>query len=355
MKKQRLESAFLLTGLATLATIPVYATIGSSIQPGTSSNNHLIAQKAPAQITLVSYAVTRAAYEKLIPKFIAKWKKEKGQDITIKTSYGGSGTQTRAVIDGLEADVVALALGLDLNKIEKAGLIKPGWQKRAPHNAIVTHSVVAFETRKGNPKHIKNWNDLARPDVQVITGNPKTSGGARWNFLGIWGSVVENRGNQAKAADFVTKVYKNVPFLAKDSREASNAFYQKNQGDVLLNYENEVILAAQKGQTKPNYIVPAINISIDAPVAVVDKVVDKHQTRAIAEAFVRYLFTDEAQEIFAQTGYRPVSPTVAKQFEHKFPKPTKLFTVGSLGGWESVQKKFFDDGAIFDQVFSKSH
>lgn len=351
MRKQGLHSTFFVTSLAAIATIPVYAAVQQASKP--NANNQLIAQSAPAQITLVSYAVTKEAYSKIIPKFVAKWKKEKGQDITIKTSYGGSGTQTRAVIDGLEADVVALALGLDVNKIEKAGLIKPSWQKRSPNNAIVTHSVVAFETRKGNPKKIKTWNDLTKPGVQVITGNPKTSGGARWNFLGIWGSVAQNGANEAKKVDFVSKVYKNVPFLPKDSREASNAFYQKNQGDVLLNYENEVILAAQKGETSPDYIVPATNISIDAPVAVVDKVVDKHKTRAIAEAFVKYLFTNEAQEIFAQTGFRPVNRVVAKQYEKKFPKVTKLYTVSSFGGWDAAQKKFFDEGAIFDQIFRK--
>jgi len=354
MKRKNLTTAFLMTGLTAGALIPVYGAVQASQNNIANANTQLIAQQGQtAELTLVSYAVTKAAYDKLIPKFVAKWKKEKGQEITIKTSYGGSGTQTRAVIDGLEADVVALALGLDIKKIEKAGLIQPGWEKKAPYGAIVTHSVVAFETRKGNPKGIKSWNDLIKPGVQVVTGNPKTSGGARWNFLGLWGSVTQNGGSEAKALDFVTKVYKNVPILPKDAREASDVFYKKGQGDVLLNYENEVILAGKQGQDAPDYNVPATNISIDAPIAVVDKVVDKHGTRVIAEAFVKYLFTPEAQRIFADTGFRPVDPTVAKEVEKKFPKVNKLYKVDSFGGWETVQKKFFDDGAIFDQVLSK--
>ena len=278
------------------------------------------------------------------------WKKEKGQDVVIRESYGGSGSQTRAVIDGLAADVVALALAGDIKKIEKAGLIQPGWEKEAPNNSIVTHSVVALETRAGNPKKIKTWADLTKPDVKIVTANPKTSGGAKWNFLALWGAVVKNGGNETQALKFVTNVFKNVAVLPKDSREASDAFYKKGQGDVLLNYENEVILAAQQGKTDTSYIVPPVNISIDAPVTVVDKNVDKHGNRQVSEAFVKFLFTPEAQREFTKVGFRPVNSTVAQEVRTKFPPISRLYTVADLGGWNTVQKKFFEDGAIFDKV-----
>lgn len=302
------------------------------------------------QITLVTYAVTRSAYEKIIPKFAAKWQKEKGQKVTFKQSYGGSGSQTRAVIDGLDADVVQLALASDVDKIQKAGLIQPGWEKEVPNNGIVTKSVIALVTRPGNPKKIKDWRDLARPEVKTVTANPKTSGVARWNFLGLWGSVTQTGGSEAKAREFTTKVYNNVPVLPKDAREATDVFYKQGQGDVLLNYENEILLAKSKGETEP-YIIPPVNISIDAPVAVVDKNAAKKGTTEVATAFVKYLFTPEAQEEFAKTGFRPVNSAVAGKYASKFPKVPKLYTVAAFGGWGQVQDKFFKDGGIFDQVF----
>ena len=302
------------------------------------------------QITLVTYAVTRSAYEKIIPNFAAKWQKEKGQKVTFKQSYGGSGSQTRAVIDGLDADVVQLALASDVDKIQKAGLIKPGWEKEVPNNGIVTKSVVALVTRAGNPKKIKDWRDLARPEVKTVTANPKTSGVARWNFLGLWGSVTQTGGSEAKAREFTTKVYNNVPVLPKDAREATDVFYKQGQGDVLLNYENEILLAKSKGENEP-YIIPPVNISIDAPVAVVDKNTAKKGTTEVATAFVKYLFTPEAQEEFAKTGFRPVNSSVASKYASKFPKVPKLYTIAAFGGWGQVQDKFFKDGGIFDQVF----
>ncbi|MBA4445195.1 sulfate ABC transporter substrate-binding protein [Cylindrospermopsis raciborskii CS-506_D] len=318
-----------------------------------ANQNKLISQKPKTvEITLVSYAVTKAAYSKIIPEFVAKWKREKGQDVIIKESYGGSGTQTRAVIDGLQADVVGLALALDTKRIEKAGLINPGWEKEAPNNSIVTRSVVAIETRAGNPKGINTWKDLTKPGVKIVTANPKTSGGARWNFLALWGSVTRNGGNEKQALDFVQKVFKNVVVLPKDAREASDAFYKKNQGDVLLNYENELILAAQQGKADTTYAVPPTNISIEGPVTVVDKIVDKRGTREVSEAFVEFLFTPQAQREFAKVGFRPVDPTVAKEVANKFPKIVKLYTVSNLGGWDAVQKQFFADGAIFDRIQS---
>ena len=320
------------------------STAGGSSSPG--------AKTGDLQLTLVSFAVTRAAHDQIIPKFIEKWKQEHNQNITFNQSYGGSGSQTRAVVDGLEADVVHLSLALDTKKIEKAGLIQPGWEKEAPNGAIVSKSVAALVTREGNPKGIKNWSDLTKDGVKVITANPKTSGGARWNFLGIWGSVTRTGGNDAKALDFTTKVFKNVPVLPKDAREASDVFFKQGQGDVLINYENEVILAAQNGQKQP-YVVPEVNISIDNPVAVVDKNVDKHGTREVAEAFVQFLYTPEAQREFAKAGFRPVDPTVGEEAK-QYKKLNTLFTIQDLGGWDSIQKKFFNDGAIFDEIQSAS-
>lgn len=342
-RKSLFSTLFLATGLSISTIFPVSS--------ATLQKPQLISQSGKkVEITLVTYAVTKAAYSKIIPQFVAKWKREKGQDVLIRESYGGSGSQTRAVIDGLPADVVALALALDTKKIEQAGLIKPGWEKEAPNNAIVTRSVVALETRAGNPKNIKNWTDLVKPGVKIVTANPKTSGGARWNFLALWGAVVKNSGNETQALKFVTDVFKNVVVLPKDARESSDAFYKKGQGDVLINYENEVILAAQQGKTDTSYTVPPVNISIEGPVAVVDKNVDKRGTREVSEAFVKFLFTPEAQREFAKVGFRPVNSTVAQEVKNKFPYIARLYTVGDLGGWGNVQKKFFADGAIFDKI-----
>ncbi|HEY9728596.1 MAG TPA: sulfate ABC transporter substrate-binding protein [Chroococcales cyanobacterium] len=307
------------------------------------------ANKGDVQLTLVSFAVTKAAHDNIIPKFVEQWKKEHNQNVTFQQSYGGSGSQTRAVIDGLEADVVHLALALDTKKIEKAGLIQPGWEQKAPNDAIASKSVAAIVTREGNPKAIKTWADLAKNGVKVITANPKTSGGARWNFLALWGSVSKTGGDEKKAEDFTTKVFKNVPVLPKDAREASDVFFKQGQGDALINYENEMILAKQQGEKLP-YIVPDVNISIDNPVAVVDKNVDKHGNREVAEAFVKYLYTPEAQREFAKAGFRPVDPTVEQEVASQFPKVKTLFTVKDLGGWGDIQKKFFDDGAVFDKI-----
>lgn len=326
-------------------------TSGGGASPGTGGASPVANKSGDVELTLVSYAVTRAAYEKIIPQFTEQWKKEHNQNVNINQSYGGSGSQTRAVIDGLEADVVALALALDTKKIEKAGLIQPGWESEAPNEAIVTKSVGALVTREGNPKNIQTWADLGKDGVKVITANPKTSGGARWNFLGLWGAVTKTGGDDAKAQEFVTKVFKNVPVLPKDAREASDAFFKQGQGDVLINYENEVILAGLNGQKLP-YVVPDVNVSIDNPIAVVDKNVDKHGNREVAEAFVKFLFTPAAQREFAKVGFRPVDATVEQEFADKYPKIKTLFTAKDLGGWDEIQPKFFDDGAIFDKIQS---
>lgn len=339
--------------LAIGLALPV-VTIGATVSAApTVPQSQLISQKPQTvELTLVSYAVTKEAYSKIIPLFQEKWKREKNQEVKFNESYGGSGSQTRAVIDGLEADVTNLSLGLDTGKLQQAGLVNPGWENRAPNQAIVTRSVIAFVTRAGNPKGIRTWADLTKPGVSVITANPKTSGVARWNFLGLWGATSQTGGNDDAARSYVTRVFKNVPILGKDARESTDIFYKKRQGDVLLNYENETILAAQKGEKGFFTGVPQVNISIDNPVTVVDKVVDERGTRAIAEAFVQFLYTPEAQREFAKVGFRPADSTVAKEFDKKFSKVTKLCTVRDFGGWNSVQKKFFDDGSLFDQIYT---
>jgi sulfate/thiosulfate transport system substrate-binding protein len=306
----------------------------------------------PVKLTLVSYAVTKQAYEKIIPKFVAEWKAKTGQEVTFEQSYGGSGSQTRAVIDGLEADIVQLALAGDVKKIEKAGLIEPGWEKEAPNEAIVTHSVAALVTRPGKPK-VEKWSQLGEGQLKVITANPKTSGGAKWNFLALWGSVAQTGGDEPKALAFAENVLKNTPVLPKDARESSDVFYKQGQGDVLINYENEVLLAKLKGDTQPFYVPTDANISIDAPVAVVDKNVDKHGTRKVAEAFVKFLYAPEAQREYAKVGFRPVDASVLKEVEAQYPKVKKLITVKDFGGWSKIDEKFFKDGAIFDQIQTK--
>ena len=343
--------SLLLVGI-TLSLAIVSCQQGTPNNPAATSGGASSAgNKGKVELTLVSFAVTKAAHEAIIPKFVEQWQKEKGQTVTFSESYGGSGSQTRAVIDGLEADIVHLALALDTAKIEKAGLIGPGWEKEAPNEGIVSKSVAAIVTREGNPKGIKTWEDLSKDGVKLITADPKTSGVARWNFLALWGSILKTGGDDTKALDFTSKVYKNVPILTKDAREATDVFFKQGQGDALINYENEIILASQKGE-KPNYTIPDVNVSIDNPIAIVDKNVDKHGTREVAEAFVKYLYTPEAQREFAKAGFRPVDETVAKEaeFVQKYPPVKTLFTAKDLGGWGEIQKKFFDDGATFDKI-----
>lgn len=323
----------------------------SSAIASCSSNSKASGDK-PIKLTLVSYAVTQQAYKNIIPKFAAEWKAKTGQTVIFDQSYGGSGSQTRAVVDGLEADVVALALALDTKKIEDAGLIQPGWEQELPNDSIVHKSVAALVTRDPNLK-ISKWSDLARDDIKVITANPKTSGGARWNFLVLWGAVKQAGGSDIEAQNFVEKVFANVPVLPKDARESSDVFYKQGQGNVLINYENEVILAKQQGDSLPYFVPTDYNISIDNPVAVVDANVDKNGTREVAEAFAEYLFTPEAQREFAKVGFRPVNETVSTEFASQYPKVQNLFTVGDLGGWNQVQTQFFADQGLFDRIQNK--
>ncbi|WP_396136550.1 sulfate ABC transporter substrate-binding protein [Chamaesiphon sp. VAR_48_metabat_403] len=302
--------------------------------------------KKDVEITLVGYAVPKAAHDRIIKKFVAKWQQEHNQKVTFKQTYGGSGSQTRAVIDGLPADVVHLALGGDVNKLVQASLVAKDWDKKLPNNAIVAKSVAAIITRPGNPKNIKSFADLARPDVKWVTANPKTSGGARWNFLALWDSAIKAGGNEAKATEFVTTAFKNVVVQPKDAREATDAFAKQGQGDALLNYENEILFAKERGQSL-DYVVPDVNVSIDTPVAIVDKNVDKHGNREVVEAFVKYMFTPESQAEFVKLGYRP-APTSAS--DPRFPQVKTLGTIAEYGGWNDFQKKFFDDGGVYDKI-----
>ncbi len=307
------------------------------------------AQKQDVELTLVGYAVPKAAHDAIIPKFQEKWKAEKGQNVTFKQSYGGSGSQTRAIIDGLEADVVHLAIGADVNKLVKAGFVSDDWTKRVPNNGIVGETVAAIITREGNPKNIKTFADLTKPDVKWVTADPKTSGGARWNYFALWNYAKKQGNDDAKALEFVTSAYKNVAVLAKDARESTDAFAKQGQGDALVNYENEVILARQKGQ-KLDYVIPDINISIDTPTTIIDKNVDKHGTREVAQAFVEYLFTPEAQREFAKVGFRPLGDLgKEKEFVSQFPAVKQLGRIDDFGGWQQAQKAF-EDGGQFDQI-----
>lgn len=317
----------------------------------------LAAPKAPAaapqELLLVSYAVTKAAYDKIIPAFEADWKKKTGQTVRIKTSFGGSGSQTRAVLDGLEADVVGLAMEADVLKLEAKGLIQPGWQKELPNNSIATNSTIAFFLRPGNPKKISTWEDLNNKGVDVVTANPKTSGGARWSFLGLWGNQIQTGKSEAQARAYVGSVLRNVDVLPKDAREATDTFVKRHKGDVLLNWETEAILARKNREWTVPYKLPSPNVLTEMPIAVVDRNVDKHGTRKVAEAFSKFLFTPTAQKLFVDNGFRPVTPAGKAYARGKF-QEVQFFRISDFGGWAAFDKKFFGKGGVWDQIFSKS-
>jgi sulfate transport system substrate-binding protein len=312
-----------------------------------------IASKPEVKLNLVSFSVTKAAHDQIIPKFVEKWQKEHNQKVIFERSYGGSLAQADDIIAGKqEADVVHLALPLDVTRISQAGLIHNGWEDRVPRRGVVSHSVAAIVTRAGNPKKIESWADLAREDVKVLSADPKTSGIAIWQLLALWGSVTQTGGEPEQAINFIRQVYQKIPILARDAREASNAFFQEGKGDVLVTYENEVILAG-RNQPDISYFIPPINISIDNPVAVVDKNVDKHGTREVAEAFVDFLYSEPAQQEFAKLGYRSVNPFVAKDEGLQFPPIKTLFNAQDIGGWTLIQKEFLAEGGIFEKIKRK--
>ncbi|MDN2695459.1 sulfate ABC transporter substrate-binding protein [Janthinobacterium sp. SUN073] len=311
------------------------------------------AQAADITLLNVSYDPTRELYQDVNTAFAKEWKGKTGDNVKIKQSHGGSGKQARAVIDGLEADVVTLALAYDIDALAEHKLLAADWQKRLTHNSAPYTSTIVFLVRKGNPKGIKDWNDLIKPGVSVITPNPKTSGGARWNHLAAWGYALRQPGgNEAKAKDFLGKLYKNVPVLDSGARGATTTFVERGIGDVLIAWENEAYLAVKElGPTKFDIITPSVSILAEPPVAVVDKFADKHGTRKVAEAYLNYLYTDEAQDIIAKNYYRPATDKAAKKYASHFAK-VNLFTIEQVaGGWTAAQKAHFADGGIFDQIY----
>ena len=306
-----------------------------------------------AELLNVSYDPTREFYQEFNAAFAAKWKTESGQDITIQQSHGGSGKQARAVIDGLEADVVTLALAYDITAIAEKGLIAKDWQSRLPDNSAPYTSTIVFLVRKGNPKAIKDWSDLTKNGIQIITPNPKTSGGARWNYLAAWGYALRTAGNdEAKAGKFVADIYRNVPVLDTGARGATVTFVERRIGDVLIAWENEAFLALQQfGSDKFEIIAPSVSILAEPPVALVDSVVDKKGTRKEAEAYLNYLYSPEGQEIAAKNFYRPRLAEIAAKYADRFPK-IPLFTVAEVfGGWDKAQAAHFAEGGIFDQIY----
>ena len=311
--------------------------------------------QAFGQVTLlnVSYDPTRELYDDFNKAFAADWKARTGEVISVKQSHGGSGKQARSVIDGLEADVTTLALAYDIDEISAIGkLIPADWQKRLPHNASPYTSTIVFLVRKGNPKAIKDWNDLTRKGVDIITPNPKTSGGARWNYLAAWAYALQQPGgNELKAKEFLKQIYANVKVLDSGARGATTTFVERGMGDVLLAWENEAFLAVKElGPEKVDIVVPSLSILAEPPVTVVDKVVDRRGTRKVAEAYLKYLYSPAGQELAAQNYYRPIDPAVAKKYEKQFAK-VKLVTIDAVfGGWQKAQKTHFADGGTFDQI-----
>ena len=308
----------------------------------------------PISLLNVSYDPTRELYQAFNQAFAKEYKAKTGKDLVVQQSHGGSGKQARAVIDGLAADVVTLALAADIDALHTHGdLVPEDWQKRLPNNSCPYTSTINFLVRKGNPKGIKDWDDLIKPGVQVITPNPKTSGGARWNFLAAWGYAQRKYGAD-KAKEFVTKLYKNVPVLDSGARGATTTFVERGLGDVLIAWENDALLSLKEfGADKFEIIYPSVSIQAEPPVSIVDKVVDRKGTRAVATAYLEYLYSPEGQEIAAKNFYRPRLPEIAEKYSQQFPK-IELFTVDDLfGGWSKAQKTYFDDNGVFDQIYQQ--
>lgn len=312
-----------------------------------------VAQAADITLLNVSYDPTRELYAQIGKAFAAKFAADTGKSIEVKTSNGGSGSQARAVIDGLKADVVTLALAYDIDAIAAHGLIAKDWQARLPDNSSPYTSTIVFLVRKGNPKGIKDWDDLVKPGVQVITPNPKTSGGARWNYLAAWGFALKKYGSEEKAREFVKAIYANVPVLDTGARGSTLTFTQRGVGDVLIAWENDAFLAINElGKDQFEIVVPSLSILAEPPVAVVDQVVDGNGTRQAAESFLKFLYTPEAQAIEAQNHYRPRDPTVAKEYASSFPS-LQLLTIDDFGGWQKAQTTHFNDHGVFDSIYGQ--
>ncbi len=322
---------------------------GAAAMPLAGQTSH-----KPVTLLNVSYDPTRELYEDFNQQFAAYWQGKTGQEVTIRQSHGGSGKQARSVIDGLEADVVTLALAYDIDQIAEKGRSLPvDWQSRLPNNSSPYTSTIVLLVRKGNPKNIRDWGDLAKPGVSVVTPNPKTSGGARWNYLAAWAwALRQPGGSEATAKELVGKLYKNVPVLDAGARGSTTTFVERGIGDVLIAWENEALLAVQElGSGKFEVVVPSVSILAEPPVTVVDKVAGKHGTRAVAQAYLEYLYTEAGQEIAARHFYRPRLAAVAAKYQAQLPKVTLVTIDEVFGGWKKAQATHFADGALFDQIY----
>ncbi len=345
-RQSRRNAAFTLAGLAVFGAGLVVADVQAQ------------AQVQPITLLNVSYDPTRELYQDVNKAFAAQWQSKTGQAVTIRQSHGGSGRQARSVIDGLDADVVTLALAYDIDEIAaKAKLLPADWQKRLPLNSAPYASTIVFLVRKGNPKAIRDWNDLARSGINVITPNPKTSGGARWNYLAAWGYALKQAGGDpsgadAKAREFVTQIYRNVSVLDSGARGSTTTFVERGIGDVFISWENEALLAIKElGPDKFEIVYPSVSILAEPPIAVVDRNVDRRGTRAVAQAYLEFLYTPAAQEIIAQNYYRATDKAVAARYAKQFPV-LRLFTIDEVfGGWARAQKTHFSDGGVFDQIY----
>ncbi|MET0377248.1 MAG: sulfate ABC transporter substrate-binding protein [Rhizorhabdus sp.] len=308
---------------------------------------------APVELLNASYDPTRELYSAINAGFARSWKAQTGQDVTIRQSHGGSGKQARSVIDGLPADVVTLALAYDIDELaSRAKLLPANWQSRLPNNSSPYYSTVVFLVRKGNPKGIRDWGDLVRPGISVITPNPKTSGGARWNYLAAWGYAQRKFGSANAARDFLIKLFRNVPVLDSGARGSTTTFAQRGQGDVLLAWENEAFLTVNElGRDKFDIVIPSVSVLAEPPVAVVDANANRRGTRKVAEAYLRYLYTPAGQKIIAQNYFRPRNPQIAAQYRATFPN-ISLFTIRNFGGWQRAQTVHFKDGGLFDQILA---
>jgi len=324
----------------------------SLLLPGCSTSKSEADSESAVELLNVSYDPTRELWKSLNQKFIANYKADAGVDVTIKQSHAGSSSQARSVIDGLDADVVTLAMWADTNAISKAGLIKEGWEEKLPNGSLPYSSTIVFVVRKGNPKSIKDWSDLVRDDVQIITPSAKTSGNGKLSFLAAWGSVVLKGGSEQDATAFVTKLYKQVPVLDSGARAATTTFAQKKIGDVHLTWENEAHLEVKESGGDLEIVYPSLSIRAEPRVAVVDANVDRKKTRAAAEAYLKFLYTPEAQEIIAQNFYRPSTPEILHKYSNVF-QGVELFNIQQIAGdWDTAEKRFFSDGGVFDQIYT---
>ena len=309
---------------------------------------------AAVELLNVSYDPTRELYEEINPLFAADWKAKTGQDVSINMSHGGAGKQARAVIDGLDADVVTLALAYDIDEIAaKTDALSEGWQKRLPNNSSPYTSTIVFLVRDGNPKNIRDWDDLVKPGIAVITPNPKTSGGARWNFLAAWAYAREEYGSEAAAEEYVRKLFANVPVLDSGARGSTTTFAERGIGDVLLAWENEAFLAQQElGDDQFDIVVPSISILAEPPVTVLDGNAERHGTERVASAYLSFLYTPEAQDVIGRNFYRPTGEAAKAKYASTFPEVNLVTIDGAFGGWQAAQKRFFNDGGVFDKIFA---